>query len=466
MQENYLTITQLSKYLKYKFDEDLNLRKVYLKGEISNFKAHTRGHYYFTLKDEGSRINAIMFASSVKNLKFVPVDGMKVLVIGRVSIYEQTGGYQIYVDAMQEDGVGNLYVAFEQLKKKLAEEGLFDKEKKKKIPRIPNTIGIVTAPTGAAIRDILTTIKRRYPICKTILFPALVQGEYAANDIAKKISIANTYDIDTLIVGRGGGSIEDLWPFNEEIVARAIYNSKVPVISAVGHEVDFTISDFVADLRAPTPTAAAELAVCDINTITDYLNKSKLRSYNAINNIIDTKKIYLSKLKDSYILKKPTNIYEIKEQNLDLLIDRLNRATNNITEKYKIRLYQLQNSYILNNPNMLYYQKQEKLKQLYNNINKEIHIIVDNNKVRLFKSTTSYILNNPNMLYKFKEQNLYNLINKLEMLNPMNTLKRGYAIIRSNDKVISSIKNIKENSLLTINLKDGNVITKVEKVSE
>ena len=256
MNNNYITISELNRYLKTKFENDTNLRMVYLKGEISNFKAHTRGHYYFTLKDETSRLNAVMFSYHTGNLKFMPCDGMKVLVVGRISVYEQTGSYQIYVENMAEDGIGNLYVAFEKLKKDLAKEGLFNPEHKKRIPRMPKKIGIVTASTGAAIRDILTTIKRRYPICETILFPALVQGNEAAADIVKKIELANTYDIDTLIVGRGGGSLEDLWPFNEEIVARAIYNSKVPVISAVGHEIDFTIADFVADLRAPTPTLA------------------------------------------------------------------------------------------------------------------------------------------------------------------------------------------------------------------
>ena len=466
MQDNYLTITQLNKYLKYKFDEDINLRKVYLKGEISNFKAHTRGHYYFTLKDEGSRINAVMFASSTKNLKFLPQDGMKVLVTGKITVYEASGGYQIYVENMLEDGIGNLYVAFEQLKKRLEQEGLFDKTKKKKIPRIPNKIGIVTAPTGAAIRDILTTIKRRYPICETILFPALVQGRDAAPDIARKIEIANTFDIDTLIVGRGGGSIEDLWPFNEEIVARAIYNSKVPVISAVGHEVDFTIADFVADLRAPTPTAAAELAVCDINTIIDYLNNAKTRSYNAINNLIITKQTTLANLKESYILKKPSSIYEVKEQSLDLLIDRLNRSIINITEKYKIRLFKSTTSYILNNPKFLYYTKHEKLKTISTNLNKAINQIIESNKVRLFKSSNSYILNNPIMLYKFKSQTLDKLISKLEVLNPMNTLKRGYAIVKTKSKVISSVKDIKEKDILDITLKDGIIITKIEKVRE
>ena len=324
MQNNYLTISQLSRYLKYKFDNDSHLNVVYLKGEISNFKAHTRGHYYFTLKDETSRINAVMFASSVSKLKFMPVDGMKVLVTGKVTVYEATGGYQIYINDMLEDGVGNLYIAYEQLKKKLESEGLFAKEHKKKIPRMPKKVGIVTASTGAAIRDILTTIKRRFPMTETILFPALVQGKDAANDIAHKIEIANSYDIDTLIVGRGGGSIEDLWPFNEEIVARAIYNSRVPVISAVGHEVDFTIADFVADLRAPTPTAAAELAVVDKKTVIEYLMTARVRCYNAILVKLKKEKALLDSLSSSYILKKPSNIYEIKEQKLDMLLDRLN----------------------------------------------------------------------------------------------------------------------------------------------
>ena len=416
---NYQTISEFTKYLKTKFDSDLSLRRVYIKGEISNFKAHTRGHFYFTLKDQDSRINAVMFASSTKTVKFKPQDGMTVLVTGRVTIYEATGGYQIYVEEMTEDGIGNLYIAFEQLKEKLAKEGLFDRSKKKKIPRIPKKIGIVTASTGAAIKDILTTIKRRYPVCETILFPSLVQGENAKDDIVKKIKLANTYDIDTLIVGRGGGSIEDLWPFNEEIVARAIYDSKVPVISAVGHEIDFTIADFVADLRAPTPTAAAELAVPDINTIITYLTTAKTRSYNALNNIIETKKIYLSKLTDTYVLKKPSNIYEIKEQKLDILIEKLN---------------------------------------------KEINIILENNRIKLFKYSNSYILNNPDMLYKFKRQNLNNIISQLEVLNPMNTLKRGYSITRKNNRVITTIKELKENDKLTISLKDGNIETQVIKI--
>lgn len=419
MDREYITISELNHYIKGVFDDNIFLNKVYLKGEISNFKAHTRGHLYFTLKDEGSRLNAVMFSYQTNGLKFEPADGMKVLVTGKIAVYEPTGGYQIYVSEMEQDGLGNLYIEFEKLKKKLAAEGLFDQDKKKKIPKTPRRIGIVTASTGAAIRDILTTIKRRYPICETILFPSLVQGTEAAKDIVKNIQLANTYDIDTLIVGRGGGSIEDLWPFNEEIVARAIYESKVPVISAVGHEIDFTIADFVADLRAPTPTAAAELAVPNIDTINTYLENAMSRSTLSINNYIDSKKQQLLTLTSSYILKKPTAMYEVKEQSLDYLIDRLN-----------------------------------------NGINK----IVDNVKIRLYKSVNSYVLTNPEILYKYKEQNLSHLVNKLEVLNPINTIKRGYAIVKKEDKVISSVKKIKKDDIINIEVKEGNINAKVVEV--
>ena len=219
MNDKYITVSQLTRYIKYKIDNDVNLNEVFLKGEISNFKAHSRGHFYFTLKDEGSRINAVMFATSTKKIKFIPTDGMKVLVTGKISVFEANGGYQIYVSDMLEDGVGNLYIAFEQLKKKLEMEGLFDPKFKKPIPKIPKRVGVVTAPTGAAIKDIISTIKRRWPLTEILLFPSLVQGEMAAADIVKQIKLSENYDLDTLIVGRGGGSIEDLWPFNEEIVA-------------------------------------------------------------------------------------------------------------------------------------------------------------------------------------------------------------------------------------------------------
>ena len=420
MDREYITISELNHYIKGVMEDNIFLNKVYLKGEISNFKAHTRGHLYFTLKDEGSRLNAVMFSYQANSLKFQPIDGMKVLVCGKISVYEATGSYQIYVESMEQDGLGNLYIEFEKLKKKLAAEGLFDPGKKKKIPRIPKKIGIVTASTGAAIRDILTTIKRRFPICETILFPSLVQGSEAAKDIVKNIEMANTYDIDTLIVGRGGGSIEDLWPFNEEIVARAIYNSRVPVISAVGHEIDFTIADFVADLRAPTPTAAAELAVPNIDTINTYLENAINRSTLSVNNLIDTKRQVLAGYMTSYILKKPTAMYEIKEQNLDFLIDRLN---------------------------------------------KEMNLILDNMNIRLFKSINSYVITNPDMLYKYKQQNLDHIINKLDVLNPMNTLKRGYAIVKKDNKVISDSKKLTKDDIIDIDIRNGKMSAKVLEVT-
>ena len=420
MNPEYITISELNHYIKGVMDDNIFLNKVYLKGEISNFKAHTRGHLYFTLKDEGSRLNAVMFSYQANSLKFEPADGMKVLVCGKISVYEATGVYQIYVESMEQDGLGNLYIEFEKLKKKLAAEGLFDPDKKQKIPKVPKKIGIVTASTGAAIRDILTTIKRRFPICETILFPSLVQGNEAAKDIVKKIEIANTYDIDTLIVGRGGGSIEDLWPFNEEIVARAIYNSKVPVISAVGHEIDFTIADFVADLRAPTPTAAAELAVPNIDTINTYLDNAISRSTLSINNLIDAKKQTLNSFLTSYILKKPTAMYEIKEQNLDFLIDRLN---------------------------------------------KEMKLVLDNVNIRLFKLVNSYVITNPDILYKYKKQNLDHIINKLDVLNPMNTLKRGYAVIKKDNKVISDITKVKKDDIINVDIKNGSIKTQVLEVT-
>jgi len=438
MNDNYITVTQLTRYIKYKIDNDSNLDRVCLKGEISNFKAHTRGHLYFTIKDENTRINAVMFAGNASKLKFVPTDGSKVLIIGKVSVYESTGGYQIYVSDMIEDGIGNLYIEFEKLKKKLELEGLFDVSHKKKVPKIPRKIGIITAPTGAAIKDILSTIRRRWPIAETILFPSLVQGKDAALDIVKNLNLTKNFDLDVLIVGRGGGSIEDMWCFNEEIVARAIYDLDVPVISAVGHEIDFTICDFVSDLRAPTPTGAAEMAVPNISDFYNFLNQIYIRLNKSTNNIINTKRDKLISIKNSYVLKNPLNIYEIKEQKFDNLLERLELNIINIINNNKDRLENLKSSYILNNPELIYKSKKEQ----YNNILDKLKINVKNN---LSNNTNRYLL----------------LINKLETLNPLSTIKRGYSIIRKNNKIISSKIDIKKDDILNIELFDGIINSKV-----
>lgn len=410
MNNKYLEISALTKYIKYKFDNDEHLRKVYLKGEISNLKIHSTGHLYLSLKDEYSKINAIMFSSSAKKMLFTPKDGMKVLVTGRISVYEATGNYQIYIDEMLEDGIGNLYIAFEQLKEKLKNEGLFDSAHKRKIPRIPSRVGIITAPTGAAIKDILSTIKRRYPLCETILFPSLVQGDNAKDDIVRNIELANNYELDVLIVGRGGGSIEDLWPFNEEIVARAIYNSKIPVVSAVGHEIDFTIADYVADLRAPTPTGAAEMVVPNTSDLINYLNQLKIRLNECINKKVKYNELYLDSIKNSFVIKNPLIMYENRKQKLDIMLDKINII-----------------------------------------IDKKI----DNFKVKMNYIKANYTLNNPTVLYKDDIHKLNLLIEKLELLNPLAILKRGYTVTYQNDKIIKSIKDIDTKNTLKIKFFDG-----------
>ncbi|MDP4161611.1 MAG: exodeoxyribonuclease VII large subunit, partial [Bacillota bacterium] len=328
MAENqYLTVNALTKYIKRKFDADPHLQDVYVKGEISNLKAHTSGHLYFTLKDDKARILAVMFAGNARSMKFRPENGMKVIVKGDISVYEPSGQYQIYIKEMRPDGIGELFLAYEQLKNKLEAEGLFSNAHKRALPSFPKTVGVVTSPTGAAVRDILTTIKRRYPIAKVLIFPALVQGENAAPSIAKAIEAANKRaEIDVLIVGRGGGSIEELWAFNEERVARAIFESAIPIISAVGHETDFTIADFVADMRAPTPTGAAELAVPHIEELLERVLQRQTRLLRAMKEKFRFEKERLGRLEKSYAFRYPMRLYEQKLEQLDKLTEKLVRG--------------------------------------------------------------------------------------------------------------------------------------------
>lgn len=301
MEYNPITVTDLNKYIKNKIDGDEMLNNVLVKGEISNFKNHYTGHMYFTLKDENSLIKCVMFKSYTTHLSFMPKDGMKVMVLGSVAVFERDGIYQIYAKAMKEDGLGSLYTAYEELKKKLEQEGLFAESHKKKIPFMPKTIGVLTSNTGAVIRDIINVSTRRNPGVHIRLYPVPVQGPGAAEKIAEGIKFMNENKLaDVLIIGRGGGSLEDLWPFNEEIVARAIYDSELPIISAVGHETDFTIADFVADLRAPTPSAAAELAVANIEDV-----RETLKLYNNRYKVALKKKIELMRLSYEKCMARP-----------------------------------------------------------------------------------------------------------------------------------------------------------------
>ena len=332
MKYNAVTVTQLNKYLKDRFDEDENLNAILVKGEISNFKNHYTGHLYFTLKDEKSLIKCIMFKSYAERLAFNLKDGMKVMVFGSVSVFERDGVYQIYVKSAFEDGMGDLHEKFEQLKTTLEKEGLFEETHKKKIPLYPKIVGVLTSQTGAVIRDIINVSTRRNPNVYIRLLPVPVQGPGAAEQIAEKIKIMNEKKLaDVLIIGRGGGSLEDLWPFNEEIVARAIYNSEIPVISAVGHETDFTIADFVADLRAPTPSAAAELAVPDIFELKEKINNYKKRYRNSLKKKIEIMRLRYEKCMQSIVFKEPTRF--IKDNYL--LLDKYIKSLEN-----KIRMLQ------------------------------------------------------------------------------------------------------------------------------
>lgn len=410
-----LTVTDINNYIKNIVDGDFFLSNVTLKGEISNLKFHTRGHLYFSLKDENSKINAVMFNYKNLGLNFIPKDGMNVIVKGKVSVFTTGGSYQITVSNMKEDGIGNLYILFEQLKRRLESEGLFSPEHKKKLPRIPKKVGVITASTGAAVKDIISTINRRFPLTEIILFPTLVQGVGAKENIVKMINEANKTDVDVIILGRGGGSIEDLWAFNEEIVARAIYNSNKPIVSAVGHEIDFTISDFVSDMRAPTPTGAAELVVPSKVEIQSYLNDYKGRIISVINKKIKSYTDTFSKLKSTYILKNPISMYEIDEQKLDNMLEKLG----------SIMTYKL-----------------ERGKSELNNLSKMI---------------------SPNMLNRLDKEKikLENIETKLNLLNPENIFKKGYSLTLVDGKIVKSIASVKKGSIIDTKLSDGIIKSEV-----
>lgn len=320
MAQNVLSITQLTEYIRGRLDDDPFLGQVAVRGEISNYKVYPSGHHYFTLKDEGAALKCVMFKGNAMRLRFRPDNGMKVIAMGKVTVYPRDGAYQLYCAAMAMDGVGDLYAAFEQMKKKLAAQGLFDPAHKKPLPKYPSTIGIVTSSAGAAVHDMLRILRKRYPLTKVRLLPVRVQGAEAPGEIAAAIRYANRYKLaDLLIVGRGGGSIEDLWAFNDELVAHAIYESEIPVISAVGHEPDVTISDYVADLRAATPSNAAELAVPDQDALRQNLDAMSSAMASALSRQLKAARQHLNVLSQSPALRSPTGYIEQREKSLELL---------------------------------------------------------------------------------------------------------------------------------------------------
>ncbi len=507
MEKKTYTVSEINSYINKKLKMDSNLKNILIQGEISNYKTYPSGHSYFTLKDENSQISAIMYKNNKDRfLKFTPKDGDKVIIKGSVEVYEKNGKYQLYATRITEDGVGNLHVAFEQLKRNLNKKGLFKDSHKKAIPKYPKKIGVVTAQNGAAVRDIITTIKRRYPVCEILIFSTLVQGDQAASQIVKQIENAEKFELDTLIVGRGGGSIEDLWPFNEEKVAYAIYNCRIPVISAVGHEIDYTIADFVADKRAPTPTAAAELAVPELDKVKENVNLLKQRlnkkmedkiKYNktkldhifqknifknpdsiynikgmhmdslinrlnfASKTIVTKNQHKLIQLERSPIFKNPESIYNTKGIQIDSLINRLNFASKTIVEKNKNKLMQIEKSSILKNPESMYKLKEMQLESLVNKLNFTANNIITENRNKLFKLENSHILKNPNEITKNKRNACLKNINKLEVLNPLLTLKRGYSIAKTDENIISSVNDVKAGDKVDIELKDGTINTKV-----
>jgi len=411
----FLSVSDVNNYIKTIMDRDEFLSYVCIKGEISNLKFHTRGHLYFSLKDENSKINAVMFNYKDANLSFVPKDGMNVEVRGRINVFVAGGSYQVTVNSMREDGIGNLYILFEELKRKLNDEGLFDENKKKRLPRIPKKVGVITASTGAAVKDIISTINRRFPLTEIILFPTLVQGSGAKENIVRMIEKANDSDVDVIILGRGGGSIEDLWAFNEEVVARAIYACNKPIVSAVGHEIDFTISDFVSDLRAPTPTGAAELVVPSKLEIVRYLSDYKSRIISVISKKLASYDELLSKYKNNYILNNPTSLYRQEEQKLDAILDKLNSSMKSRLEIEKPKLINLEDK------------------------------LITNVKYRLEK----------------EKNKLDHLKVKLDLLNPESILDKGYSITLVNGKIVKSVKDVKKGDSVTTKLSDGQVVSEV-----
>ncbi len=411
MPEKPLSVSALTKYIKYKFDHDSHLKDLLLEGEISNFKHNLRGHFYFTLKDDNSSIQAVMFKGSAQHVNFTPKDGMNIIVRGYISVFEVAGSYQVYVKKMEQVGLGNLYQAYLQLKEKLEKQGYFASFHKKELPKYPKQIAVLTSATGAAVRDIINILSRRYPLVKILVYPTTVQGEKAKHEIVENIEAADQNEAnDLIIVGRGGGSIEDLWAFNEERVADAIYHCKTPIISAVGHETDFTIADFVADKRAPTPSGAAEIAVPNQKTIINDLNNNHQRLNDSFFRIIKRKKDRLEELLDRYVLKDPERLFERPLVNFESLLHRLQQQ----------------------NPEKQLHEARKNVDQQTELLNRFMASLIDR-----------------------KTKALERYLDKLAVLNPRLILNQGYTLAKKNGKVIKSIKDLSIGDSVEMEMMDG-----------
>ena len=441
MNEEYVTVSALTKYIKYKFDKDPHLGRVYLTGEISNFRLRPT-HQYFSLKDENAIISATMFQSAFKKIQFRPEEGMKVLVIGKVSVFEKSGQYQINIEHMEPDGVGALYLAYEQLKKKLETEGLFSLPKKP-IPQFPKKIAILTSESGAVIQDIQTTVARRFPIVQLVLYPTVVQGVHAVNSILKNLDFVEQEDYDVVIIGRGGGSIEDLWAFNEEPVVRRVAELSIPVISSVGHETDTTLIDFVSDMRAATPTAAAEIATPVLMEIHQQLRNLQTRLEQALSRQLQIKRERMQALANASIFQNPERIYQVYQQRVDQLEMRLQQMMQQSVQYKRQQLLKNQHRLELGSPSRRVQTEKQALQYLAK--------LLEQAQIQLMKD---------------KKQQFQRAIQQLDLLSPLKIMNRGYGILQQEETIIKSVDQLEVNQELTIQLVDGTVRSKVTSVEK
>ncbi|EPR0469868.1 exodeoxyribonuclease VII large subunit [Listeria monocytogenes] len=434
-QDKYLTVAAITKYIEKKFEVDPYMKQVFVRGEISNLKQPASGHLYFTVKDEFAMLRSVMFHKAVQKIGFVPEDGMNVLITGRIGVFTKSGRYQFYAEHMEPDGVGALYIQLEQLKSQLEKEGLFAETHKKVLPSFPSKVAVVTSKTGAAVRDILTTIHRRMPSVEVIVYPTIVQGEKAAQKIVENIGKINQRnDIDVMIIGRGGGSLEELWAFNEEPVVRAVYDSDVPVISAVGHETDFALSDFSADVRAATPTAAAELAVPDYRDLEERLAERKYRLLAVTRQALERKERSLEQLKQHLILNGPKHQLEQQMERTDYFSERLNNA----------------------------FSKQIFVKQtVFDRLNDRLHYYHPNKEIELQKEQMALRLQAlekaMKQLLKDKQQSFFRQIDALEHLSPLSLLKRGFGVTYKENMLVKSVQELEVGDNIQVKMQGGQI---------